>query len=922
MAKKERESTSGTTAEADADPVNEAKSAVSEATPLNGTMESVPIGGRLKCGDSPIPGARVMLTYTDTPDDARLESLTDSEGKYCFAAVRGRLVQITYPNEAQYNGDTMIRTEADSDQISCLATAEAALPDVDYRWQGRPITGIVQHMLQDAASGAETHPLAGLPVSVHKGSHVIATATTNAAGEFKVFTEEAGDLQVHFATVETEGVTLTPPRPVFRIFVNPATHDGFVVRPGPVYSPPAAPVPKPSTKPSQAAAPAADGAPTKAPAPQPADAEPAPSGQQSTAGADPHVIEWTVVDELGTPVAGVPVQVWDAATGKPVDQGTTGRDGQITFTLAQPGIYHVHTQANPNEPPSINRVAVNSTARGSSVVRSSSGTMSAAAFTGASAARGSRSGFAAPGDSFQTTIEGAVEAVQDVVAYPVLTEEIGYPPSPLARSSGMASFGQVGSIGQIATKAISDVLGWQVKNDQKAFVGALTASFPITVDEGRSVAQWTPRSYAIQTDLSGGITGAQASIYNRAKDALDQSLPLLEGLYPLFQEAKAEDVTAIRASVSSQFSDLVSELGQMGGPLVARVTQQFSLLLGQQFPTDPEAVQGSKVVTNPDLIGGSLGRLRAEFGFGTDDDLINTVVDEQNATNFRIISDYVTSLVQSWLNNLQFFGLRAPRPFFGTQLVLLSRQLSVVAETVNEVRFTMDSVFIGPAERQTLRIRFKSPGDNPDMFFEDLMSWIERVATTDGPRMIQDGGKFAVGETFVPIATRLQQLVAGARQPTNASEIPPGYRTVRVQNALRDLSVQLEQLVELALPIRHAITPEPAPEPVPSLTLVLLSPSTVVKGQDLSVIIFGTGFDTGADPKVTVTLTPANHEPDIIILPPAEFPLDVQVLSENMLFASLVHANLTAGVTYDVVISQKNGSASFLLSKGLTVAPL
>ena len=81
--------------------------------------------------------------------------------------------------------------------------------------------------------------------------------------------------------------------------------------------------------------------------------------------------------------------------------------------------------------------------------------------------------------------------------------------------------------------------------------------------------------------MSGGITGAQASVYQRAKDALDQSLPLLDGLYPLFKEAKDEDVAALRAMVRSQFTDLVNELGLMGGPRIARVTQLFFLLLGQ-----------------------------------------------------------------------------------------------------------------------------------------------------------------------------------------------------------------------------------------------------------------------------------------------------------------------------------------------------
>ena len=594
------------------------------------------------------------------------------------------------------------------------------------------------------------------------------------------------------------------------------------------------------------------------------------------------MIEWTVVDEQGVPVAGVPVQVYNATTNKLVDQGKTGRSGQVTFILDEPGIYHVHTHANPSEAPSINRVAVNSTVQGV-VVRGGAGN----------------------GGSFQRTIEGAVEAVQDFAAYPVLTEEIGYPPSPLARSSGMTAPGQAGSVGQIATKAISDVLGWQVKNDQRAFVGALTASFPISTDEGRTVATWKPRSYALQTDLSGGITGAQASIYARAKDALDQSLPLLDGLYSLNPEAKDNDITAIRTTVRTQFTDLVTEMGQVGGPRVSRITSLFLLLLGQLLPSDGTPPQGG-LQTDPDQIQGSLGTLRRLFGLGSSTDLVNTVVDEQNATNFRIIADYVSSVAQSWINNVLFFlvGPKAKTPFFGTQLVLLSRQLSVVAETVNELRFTLDSVFIGPAERQTLRIQFASP-DDPDMFLEDLLTWIDQFASEEGPRLIQDGGKFAVGESFVPIATQLHHLASDARHPANPpGEIPPGYRTPRVRNAFRDLDAQLQQLVDLSLPIKHAITPEPPSESLPGLKVVSVTPSTLDLRRDRSILVFGTGFRGDAVP-TSITLASIAQGTATIASK------DVQVLSDNVIYATLeddVIAVLKSG-PYTVRVTQGGDTA-------------
>jgi hypothetical protein len=275
-------------------------------------------------------------------------------------------------------------------------------------------------------------------------------------------------------------------------------------------------------------------------------------------------------------------------------------------------------------------------------------------------------------------------------------------------------------LGAVVTKALGEVLGWKVRpDDVKGFVGALNASFTGDPVDGRVEYHWKPRTYAVQTDLSGGITGAQASLYTRAQDALDKSLPLLDGLYALDPEAPAEDIAAQSAIVRSQWTELVGELAVAGGPKVSRVDQYFEMLLGDRSydPSKP-VLQESE----PDRIAGTLGGLRDLLGLKFADNFVNSVLDEQDVSNFRILSDYVTSLAQSWLNNRQFFtDAPGAQAFLGTQLVLLSRQLSEVAEAVDEVRFTLDSVFIGPSERQTLQLGFAA--DSPPLFIEDLLNW-------------------------------------------------------------------------------------------------------------------------------------------------------------------------------------------------------
>jgi hypothetical protein len=504
---------------------------------------------------------------------------------------------------------------------------------------------------------------------------------------------------------------------------------------------------------------------------------------------------------------------------------------------------------------------------------------------------------------FKNVLKQAKQPLSDLSAYPVLTEEVGFPPSPLSRPSGGAPSGAPDSsqLGQMAMRAIGDVLGWKPKaSDTKGFLGALTQSFTLTEVEGHTEAEWQRRTYAIQSDLSGGLTGAQASIYSRGQDALDQSLPLLDGLYALDPEADAEDVVALKGVVKSQFTELVNELGFAGGPRIQRVNQYFNLLLGSPaFPLTVTA-NASLAPTDPDQIRGTLGNLRDELGLNfTTQDFVNSVVDEQDMSNYRVLSDYVTSLAQSWVNNLGFFGLNTATPFFGTQLVLLSRQLSVVAESVDEVRFTLDSVFIGPAERQTIELDFGNVG-GPRIFLEDLLSWIHNFATEEGPRLIQDGGKFGVENTFLPVVQQLQTFVSTA--PSSTTPLPPGFSTQRVLFSLGDLNDQLVALVGLATPIRHAITAQP----VFGLSVLSITPSTWSRAAmpTTGVTITGTGFlygPTSGAPTITVTNFPVSTT------------LKVTGFSENRLVVSVnVTGTPPAVGSYDLTVTNPDGTTATL----------
>src|SRR5579875_32282 len=513
--------------------------------------------------------------------------------------------------------------------------------------------------------------------------------------------------------------------------------------------------------------------------------------------------------------------------------------------------------------------------------------------------------------------KAAKQPLTDIAAYPVLTEEVGYAPSPLARPSAaglpVPSTGAGSSLGQVINRALSDVLGWKVKpGDAKGFVGALTQAFTLKEVDGHTESTWVPRTYTVQTDLNGQIAGAQASIFSRGKVALDQSLPLLDGLYKLDPEATDEDVAAIKAVVKSQLTELINELGFVGGPRITRVDQYFNLLLGSTTYPLPATAFAPLLQNDADQVQGTLGNLRDLLALSfTNQDFVNSVEDEANLSNFRVISDYVTSLAQSWLNNINYLNLNTTTPFFGTQLVLLSRQLSVVAESVDEVRFTLDSVFVGPAERQTVKLNFVNTGFAP-IFLEDLLTWIQNFATEEGPRLIQDGGKFGVQNTFVQVATKLSDTIDQIINAQIASPpLPPGFFTQRVQLSFRDLSEQLKDLARLAKPISHVITPQPdfgLPFTVSSVAPSSLSLRTLVPNQSVMLRVRGNGFVSDVNTAVTFTANGGNT-----LIPTAYFQ------SESVLVLTMPTIPSTAVGTYDVNVSNGGNNVTPALIGALRI---
>lgn len=373
------------------------------------------------------------------------------------------------------------------------------------------------------------------------------------------------------------------------------------------------------------------------------------------------------------------------------------------------------------------------------------------------------------------------DAIQDIASYMPTSQEVS-PAAPYSTQYRTGGGTATGDLQGLVNSALVHVLGRKGDvRDGKAFLGSLERAFTIKETNGKQTLEWTPRTYAVETELGGKISGAQASLYHLAKSALDDALPLLAGINPLLPDFDPETSDAVRKIVRTEFSEVVEALGAEGGPVIQRVDDLFV------------------------SVERALDRMQEEFGLRND--RVNTVEEESNLTNFLVVRDYVSSLQSTW--QAQRGNIAG---FLGTKLVLLSRALSSVVESVTETEDAMDSVFLGPAERQTVRIDFPlfvTVGDRieailrdangnaiqaPSILVGELLGWVLRFARDEGPALIRDGGRIGVA-SMQPTAERLRKLVLGAIE----APVPHvGFTRNRVKRALSELAAQVGYVAVLA----------------------------------------------------------------------------------------------------------------------------
>jgi hypothetical protein len=326
-------------------------------------------------------------------------------------------------------------------------------------------------------------------------------------------------------------------------------------------------------------------------------------------------------------------------------------------------------------------------------------------------------------------------------------------------------------LNRIAENAMRKILGRvPAPGDYKSFRNSLDQSFEIRQVEGHTEYTWNPRGYAGQADLGGGVTGKQASVYKIAKVALDNVIPLLDGLYSLDTKTDLEAAAGIRNIIKSSLQDVVRELGLEGGPRVAKV---------------------DGLIKRVDKM---LNKFAGMYGFN-DKSLIDSLEKDLNYSSYTTVKDFIGSIKSNWNNSKTNLSHD-----LGTKLIALSRSLSVTTESVGELIWAYDSVYIGESERKTIKLKIGESerktiklkigrNDSMTITVQDYLDWVLHFTEEEAPNLIQVGGKSGIEQLVNPI----EELLRYAKVLSEESEKYP-----RVKMAIESVQKNLEAVKEEA----------------------------------------------------------------------------------------------------------------------------
>lgn len=334
---------------------------------------------------------------------------------------------------------------------------------------------------------------------------------------------------------------------------------------------------------------------------------------------------------------------------------------------------------------------------------------------------------------------------------------------PASLSAGLGATTAVSPQREVK-KMLRNILG-QVPSDPQQLITLLSRTFPIKQVDGRDVVEFSARPSLTATgQAGGGLTTAQASLYERARVAYEDAKQRLQVLRPQQGPfADPENVEAVRAVILTEYGKLVEELGRDDGPRVQRADKLF------------DALQNLFV------------QLVTVFGLNPEG--INNETESQNFISYQIVQDNFDVLSQSWE---RLKGSQSAD--FGAQSNKLLRQFSLVEDALNDAEAVLDEVGFDATTRENFTIGID------DLTLDGLFSWIRDFVTEEAPAVVEDGGKIGVA-VLIPTLMELRDLLQKVNEIITKD---PRLEDENVKSILKILRGHLVETLKLA----KAIVPD------------------------------------------------------------------------------------------------------------------
>ena len=313
-------------------------------------------------------------------------------------------------------------------------------------------------------------------------------------------------------------------------------------------------------------------------------------------------------------------------------------------------------------------------------------------------------------------------------------------------------------------QALARVLGRAVGNDPYAFQAAISGTFPEAGATGEIVRR-PVRSYVGSDGGSKQLAAHQDVLRREIQPIVEQAgkeLAAIEQALPRFASTnrEAEEAKALVKLIRSDLDRLVDEVNRVDRPRRPRVDVLLNALLEQHASlsemanvSPPATPEEEQLDAGLQLLGRHLDGLCASFGH------YNTAAGPGSGS--------VT-----------------------VQLASMDLLFGNVLQAVDDLRAAMDAVGLSQIECRTATIEV----DGETISIEDILSWVESLAETEGPDLIASGGRWGLGRVRGAAESALAQVETLYQRSETAPAPHVGLTYQTVQDALAELVGSLRRL--------------------------------------------------------------------------------------------------------------------------------